>query len=195
MQEVEWAWVWSLECTCWLRLWAWSQAEEGPWLYHSLALWTWTHYWLCVSVFSFWNGINENFYLKVCVCVCVCARTCALSHSVVSHPSWPRWNIACQSPLSMWFSRQEFWSGELPFPPSRVFPTQGSNPHLRSLLRWQASSLPLCHLGSSLEGTVKIKQNNGASTGPGKKERFLRCEATISHEGRWKIALMAPAGS
>ena len=43
------------------------------------------------------------------------------------------WTIACQVPLSMKFSRQEYWSG-LPFP-SRdflhgIFPTQRSNPHL-----------------------------------------------------------------
>ena len=30
----------------------------------------------------------------------------------------------------------------LPFPPPGVFPTQGSNPHLLSLLDWQVDSLP-----------------------------------------------------
>ena len=34
-----------------------------------------------------------------------------------------------QAPLSMEFSRQEYWSG-LPFPSSEIFPTQGSNPGL-----------------------------------------------------------------
>ena len=39
------------------------------------------------------------------------------------------WTVACQAPLSMGFSRQEYWSG-LSFPsPGGVFPTQGSNPH------------------------------------------------------------------
>ena len=43
----------------------------------------------------------------VCVCVCVCAR------SVVSDSLWfPR---LCQAPLSMEFSRQEYWNG-FPFP-------------------------------------------------------------------------------
>ena len=54
---------------------------------------------------------------------------------------------ACQAPLSMGFSRQEYWSG-LPFPPPGDlpdFPTQESNPHL---LQWQAHSLPLSHRGS-----------------------------------------------
>ena len=31
---------------------------------------------------------------------------------------WPAWTVACQAPLSMGFSRQEYWSG-LPFPPPR----------------------------------------------------------------------------
>ena len=38
--------------------------------------------------------------------------------------------VARQAPLSMDFSRQEYWSG-LPFPFSRgIFPTQKLNPHL-----------------------------------------------------------------
>ena len=46
------------------------------------------------------------------------------------------WTIACQAPLSLGFSKQEYWSG-LPCPPwiqgSRIFPIQGSNLHLLSL--------------------------------------------------------------
>ena len=37
-----------------------------------------------------------------------------LSHSVVSDSATP-WTAACQAPLSIEFSRQEYWSG-LPFP-------------------------------------------------------------------------------
>ena len=39
------------------------------------------------------------------------------------------WTIAYQTPLSMEFSRQEYWSG-LPFSSLGIFPTQGSNPDL-----------------------------------------------------------------
>ena len=39
------------------------------------------------------------------------------------------WTVAHQAPLSMWFSRQEYWSG-LPFPFQRLFLTQGLNPGL-----------------------------------------------------------------
>ena len=58
------------------------------------------------------------------------------------------WIVVHQAPLSMEFSRQEYWSG-LPFPISEGLPNQGLNLHLLHLLQdWQAESLPLCHLGS-----------------------------------------------
>ena len=37
------------------------------------------------------------------------------------------WTIACQAPLSMGFSWQEFWSG-LPFPPPGDLPNPGIEP-------------------------------------------------------------------
>ena len=46
-----------------------------------------------------------------------------------------------QAPLSMGFSRQEYWSG-LPFPPSGDLPDP-ANLHLLDLLDWQAGFLPL----------------------------------------------------
>ena len=39
------------------------------------------------------------------------------------------WTVAYQAPLSMGFSRQEYWSG-LPFPSPEHLPDQGSNPDL-----------------------------------------------------------------
>ena len=46
------------------------------------------------------------------------------------------WTVACQAPLSMGFSRQEYWSG-LPCPLQGIFPIQGWNPglpHCRQIL-------------------------------------------------------------
>ena len=37
------------------------------------------------------------------------------------------WTVACQAPLSMGFSRQEYWSG-LPLPPPRDYPDPGIKP-------------------------------------------------------------------
>ena len=54
------------------------------------------------------------------------------------------WTIACQAPLSMTFSRQEYWS-VLPCLLQGIFPTQGLNPHLS---HWQGDYLPLVPPGS-----------------------------------------------
>ena len=48
------------------------------------------------------------------------------------------WTVACQAPLFMGFSRQEYWSG-LPFPPPGDFPNPGIKPESPPL---QADSLP-----------------------------------------------------
>ena len=47
------------------------------------------------------------------------------------------WNAACQAPLSMRFSRWEYWSG-LPRPPAGDLPVS-----VTSNLHWQAGYLPL----------------------------------------------------
>ena len=49
-----------------------------------------------------------------------------------------QWTIAGQAPLSMGFSRQEYWTG-LPFPSSRDFPDPGIESRSPAL---QADSLP-----------------------------------------------------
>ena len=50
-----------------------------------------------------------------------------LSCSVVSDPLWPPWIVACQIPLSIEFSRQEYWSW-LSFPTSGDLPNSGIEP-------------------------------------------------------------------
>ena len=52
--------------------------------------------------------------------------------------------VAGQAPLSLGFSRQEYWSG-LPCPPSEDLPNPGIKPGSPAL---QADSLPLSHQGS-----------------------------------------------
>ena len=67
---------------------------------------------------------------------------CILSHvQLFATP----WTVACQVPLSMDFSRQEFWSG-LPF--QGIIPVQGLDPPLLCVLHLQVSSLPLVPPGS-----------------------------------------------
>ena len=53
------------------------------------------------------------------------------------------WTRAHQAPLSMGFSRQEYWSG-LPYPPPGDLPNPGIEPmSLMFNLHWEAGSLPL----------------------------------------------------
>ena len=51
--------------------------------------------------------------------------------------------IALQAPLSMWFSRQEYWSG-LPCPSSGDYPVPGSNPGLPQI-RYRLKGSPSQH--------------------------------------------------
>ena len=60
-------------------------------------------------------------------------RACSVA-SVVSDSVTP-WTVACQAPLSMGFSRQEYWSG-LPFPPPGDLPDRVSNLQVDSLPSW-----------------------------------------------------------
>ena len=55
-------------------------------------------------------------------------RDKSVIHSVISDSATP-WTVAHQVPLSMGFSRQEYWSGLL-FLLQRIFLTQGFNPGL-----------------------------------------------------------------
>ena len=69
--------------------------------------------------------------------------------------------IACQSPLSMGFLRQEYWSG-LPRPPPGDLPDPGIKPTSPTL---QVDSLPLSHQGSPLTivlGTENTEKNGTA---------------------------------
>ena len=59
-------------------------------------------------------GCLKVHLLTLCVCM-------------LRHFSCVRWTAACQAPLSMGFSRHEYWSG-WPRPPPWDLPTHGSNP-------------------------------------------------------------------
>ena len=62
--------------------------------------------------------------------------------------------VAHQAPLSMEFSRQEYWRG-CHFLLQGIFRTQGSNPCLLCLLHCRQILYPLSHLGAIVHGAVK----------------------------------------
>ena len=56
-----------------------------------------------------------------------CVRACVLSHFSHVQLFETLWTVACQAPLSMRFSRQEYWSG-LPCAPPEDLPDPGIKP-------------------------------------------------------------------
>ena len=104
------------------------------------------------------NSVDRLWTLKV--------RVCALSRfSGIWHFA-TLWTVACWAPVSMGFSRQEYWSG-LPCPPPEDFPSPRIKPRCPALqlnsssfelprnrpsrywtLHWQVGSWPLGRLGS-----------------------------------------------
>ena len=66
----------------------------------------------------------------------MCVHVCVLSHFSHVQLFAPLWTVVLCAPLSMGFSRQEYWSGLL-LPPLGDLPTQRLNQHLLHLLDWQ----------------------------------------------------------
>ena len=58
--------------------------------------------------------------IYMCVSTCLCMLHCFSCVQLTVTP----WTVAHQTPLSMWFFRQEHWSG-LPFPPPGDLPSPG----------------------------------------------------------------------
>ena len=94
---------------------------------------------ICVSLFRtlFWSidrhmSLHHHSTVLAMIALCLCADVCVCS---VASDSLTPWTIACQAPLSIEFSRQEYWSmllfltpGELPDP--GVQPTSLLSPAL-----------------------------------------------------------------
>ena len=77
------------------------------------------------EILATWNPLCFSCHLvaKLCACLTLCN---------------PTWTVACQTPPSMGFSRQEYWS-ELLFRSQRDLPDPGIKPPSHAL---QADSLP-----------------------------------------------------
>ena len=99
---------------------------------------------VCATV-NFWNSFlhiakitcNMDMDTNMCVCVCVCVCCAILSCFSRVRLFVTVWTVAHQAPLSMGFSRQEYWSG-LPRPPPGDLSIPGIESCLLHLLhcRW-----------------------------------------------------------
>ena len=110
------------------------------------------------------------------------SSVCVLSYVQLFVTSW---TVAHQAPLSMEFSRQDYWNG-LPFPSPRdlpdpgIFLTQGW--HL-CLLHWQADSLPLSHQGSPKEYSVPyVKKEHDPKAKKQAKALSFKLHSTFPRE-------------
>ena len=113
----------------------------------------------CFLWFGGFTCATANSYIEWCllyVCLVAQSRLTLRDPLIVAH----------QAPLSMEFSRQEYWSGWL-FPSPKDLPNAGTEPCLLCLLHWQADSLPLCHLGSILS------------------DKYLQISLSVTHLRRW----------
>ena len=99
-----------------------------------------------------WTDARRSIGPKLGLCMCVLSRFSRVRLCEALRIS------ACQTPLSMGFFRQEYWSG-LPCPLEDLgdLPKPGIEPvSLMSNLLWQAGSLPLAHhLGSPKLGLLE----------------------------------------
>jgi len=84
-------------------------------------------------------GRKEHWQFFFFLCACL------ISHvQLFATP----WTLACQLPLSMDFSRQEYWTGS-PFPSPGNLPDTGIEPVSPVTHTGRQILLPLSHLGSS----------------------------------------------
>ena len=93
-----------------------------------------------------YRPLENDLILIVNICSCEVELCAVPSHSVMSDSATP-WIVAHQAPLSMGFSKQEYWSG-LPFPSPGDLPDSGTESRSPVL---QADSLPSEPLGKPPE--------------------------------------------
>ena len=108
---------------------------------------------LLVYLSRFPTKIPSAFeFSDICVCVLSCFSRVWLIVTL--------WTVARQAPLSVGFSRQEYWSG-LPCPPPRDLPDPGMEPMSHASCTGRQVLYRWCHLGRPsdihllLKGTVK----------------------------------------
>ena len=116
----------------------------------------------------------QNYEVTLCVCI---------SCSVVSESLW---TVAHQAPLSVEFSRQEYWSG-LPSPSPRDLPDPGIKPGSPAL---QAESLPSEPPGKpqGTHITLQQKKNNpDFKMDKGPEQTFLKVKFTKGQQVQEKF--------
>ena len=106
-----------------------AASREWSYVHSYMCVWvSYIHSYVCVCVYTqslshVWPLESGVIYIVICVCVCVCVCTLSCVWLFVIPCT-----VSCQAPLSMEFSKQEYWN-KFPFPLQGIFPTQRLNPH------------------------------------------------------------------
>ena len=79
------------------------------------------------------NCFHSGFQIRTDLCFISLLHVCMLSCFSRILLLVTLWTVACQAPLSMGFSKQEYWNG-LPFPSPRDLPDPGIEPALHRFL-------------------------------------------------------------
>ena len=102
-----------------------------------------------LSFFHDFLRLSSSFFLSLNsfpLYGCICARSVA---SVVSDSLRPYWTVAHQAPLSMGFSRQEYWIWvAMPSSMASYWPRDQAHVCLLRLLHFRQILYPVSHLGS-----------------------------------------------
>ena len=93
------------------------------------------------------------------------------------------WSVAYQAPLSIGFSRQEYWSG-LPFSSSGDLPDSGIEPTSPAL---QADSLLLSHEESTINMVLYLEKDLQFACGSGPEKGCSLCYCQVVQEGVSKM--------
>ena len=88
------------------------------------------------------------------LCLCACVLSC-FSHVQLLAALW---TIACQAPLTMEFSRQEYWSG-LPSPSPGDLPNSGRG--LNQSLLWELRSRNVGDIGTEHSTNSSVHSHQG----------------------------------
>ena len=120
-----------------------------------------------VSAASLWISNTSSSFLFLLIQF---MRACMLSPFSQVHLYVTPWTVACQAPLSMGFSRQEY-CGKLPYPPWRDLPNSGIKPAFPVAPALQVDSLPLSHQGSLRQPVRDFKKPNQKK----KKNHQMQC--------------------
>ena len=93
-------------------------------------------------IYPFNNHLLSTYFMSIILPLNSLAWVCVWSLQLFASSPNSLW--ACQAPLYMELSKQEYWS-KLPFPTPGALPAPRIESEILHLLHWQADCLPLSH--------------------------------------------------